>query len=47
LFIFLSQNLSCPLNYNPSDYYIGKLAVVPTKKEETKASIEVGHRIVL
>ena len=30
----LSQQLPCPKNYNPGDFYIQKLAIVPTKKEE-------------
>jgi hypothetical protein len=30
----ISQQLSCPRNYNPGDYFIQKLAIVPTKKEE-------------
>jgi hypothetical protein len=30
----ISQQLSCPKSYNPGDFFIQKLAIVPTKKEE-------------
>ena len=39
--IYFSQNLHCPNNYNPSDFYISKLAVLPSKKDESKAAIQV------
>ena len=34
LITWFSQQLSCPRSHNPGDFYIQKLAIVPTKKEE-------------
>ena len=33
-FYLYSQGLYCPKNYNPADFFIQKLAIVPTKKQE-------------
>ncbi|XP_015785598.1 protein white isoform X2 [Tetranychus urticae] len=38
---FFSQiGLQCPQNYNPSDFYIQKLAIVPGREEECKRNVE-------
>jgi ABC-type multidrug transport system ATPase subunit len=36
---FASIDYVCPKNYNPADYYIHKLSVVPAKKDASKAAI--------
>lgn len=33
---FNSQNAPCPANYNPSDFYVHLLAVVPNNEEESR-----------
>lgn len=38
---FSNQNLTCPPNYNPADFYIQKLAIVPTKKDECLKNVNV------
>lgn len=38
---FASQGFTLPSNYNPADFYINTLAVVPSNKETTKIMIEV------
>lgn len=32
---------SCPLNYNPADYYVQLLAVVPTQEDSCRQTIEM------
>ena len=31
---FTSQGYAVPQNYNPADFYIKKLAVIPSQREE-------------
>lgn len=38
---FNSQGFPVPTNYNPADFYINTLAVVPSNKEASKLVIEV------
>ena len=38
---FSSVGLVCPVNYNPADFYIYKLAVVPGREAESRQEIEV------
>jgi hypothetical protein len=37
---YLSQQLFCPRSYNPADFYIQKLAIIPTKREECLGAIQ-------
>lgn len=39
LHFFASQGMPCPPNYNPADFYIFTLAVVPGQEAETKKKI--------
>lgn len=36
---FTQMNAPCPLNYNPADYYVQLLAIVPGKDEESRETI--------
>ena len=36
----LSQQLFCPRSYNPADFYIQKLAILPTKREECLGAVQ-------
>lgn len=36
---FTSLNAPCPTNYNPADFYIERLAMVPGKEEESRETI--------
>ena len=38
---FSSQGFNVPNNYNPADFYINTLAIVPSNKDESKAKVEV------
>ena len=38
---FSSQGHPVPQNFNPADFYINKLAVVPSNKEESVLAINV------
>ena len=38
---FASQGYNLPLHYNPADYYIEKLAIVPNEKEKSIETIKV------
>ncbi|XP_054724470.1 protein white-like [Uloborus diversus] len=37
---FNRAGLCCPVNYNPSDFFIHNLAIVPGKEEECKSKVE-------
>lgn len=36
---FTQMNAPCPLNYNPADYYVQLLAIVPGKEDESRDNI--------
>lgn len=36
---FVQLNAPCPLNYNPADFYVQLLAIVPGKEEESRDTI--------
>ncbi|KAL1462443.1 hypothetical protein WDU94_014277 [Cyamophila willieti] len=38
---FASLGAACPSNYNPADYYIQLLAVVPSREETCRNTIEM------
>ena len=38
---FANMGYPCPINYNPADHYIQTLAIVPTRREECLANVEV------
>ena len=38
---FESVGYPCPINYNPADHYIQTLAIVPARREECLANVEV------
>jgi len=42
--LIYSQGLGCPVNYNPADYFIMTLAVVPDAEEECKQKVDVSKR---
>ncbi|RNA09917.1 ABC subfamily ABCG [Brachionus plicatilis] len=37
---FASQGFTLPINYNPADYYIKTLAILPSNKEESKERVK-------
>nr|QNH67903.1 ATP-binding cassette transporter subfamily G-like protein 4 [Brachionus rotundiformis] len=37
---FASQGFSLPINYNPADYYIKTLAIMPSEKQESKERVK-------
>ena len=41
---FASNGLLCPDNYNPADFYIQNLAMVPANKEESLTRIAVNEK---
>lgn len=44
---FGSQGFNVPNNYNPADFYINTLAIVPSNKDESKAKVEVRYFLYL
>ena len=38
---FKDQRMVCPLNYNPSDFYIQKLSILPSRREECLSNVNV------
>jgi len=38
---FASLNLNCPINYNPADFFIQQLAVMPGKEAQCKEKLKV------
>ncbi len=38
---FSSQDLICPINYNPAEFYIDKLAIKPANKEKCVGAVNV------
>jgi hypothetical protein len=38
-----SEGYTCPRNYNPADFYIHKLAIMPTEKNESIARSAVSY----
>lgn len=38
---FASHGFTCPNNYNPADFYIQNLALVPANREESLERIQV------
>lgn len=40
---FSGLGLRCPINYNPADFYIQELAVVPGKETECKKKLNVKY----
>lgn len=40
--IFFSRiGLRCPSNYNPADFYVQQLAIIPGKEDECKRKVSV------
>ena len=46
-FLIFSQNYFVPNNYNPADYYIATLAVVPSNADKSKKVIKVNFLIFI
>ena len=46
-FSFCSTGYPCPMNFNPADFYIQTLAVVPGRDEECRDRINVRFQIFL
>ncbi len=40
LSFFASQGMPCPVNYNPADFYIFSLALIPGREVESKKKIQ-------
>jgi hypothetical protein len=40
---FSGLNLNCPVNYNPADFFISSLAVIPGKEDQCKNQIKVNN----
>ena len=38
---FFSNGFNVPENYNPSDFYTRTLSIMPAKRDECKALVEV------
>ena len=45
LFDIISQGLSVPKNYNPADYFIKKLAILPNEREKCLKTIDVSFNL--
>ena len=41
MFIFYRQGYQCPVNYNPADYYIMTMAILPDQQQTCKQRVEV------
>jgi hypothetical protein len=41
MFIFYRQGYQCPVNYNPADYYIMTMAILPDQQKACKQRVEV------
>lgn len=41
LIFFFRLGYPCPMNFNPADYFVNTLAIVPGEEEESKNRVKV------